>query len=558
LEHLERRDCPSCTVFQKGETLFVVGDKSDNHIAIADTREGGVAVSCDGGAPQMFAGVKQWDMKTLAGDDEITATLSAPGDSTFHFRADLGAGNDRLSISGFDPQPDPPLRRVSFDIDAGTGDDEIIAVCPSDGYFEFRADLGDGNDTSHVTFDPQPDPPAPARIGAAAAGRLQLEVHGGQGDDRMTLEIGAAGDARLRVLFDAYLYANFAGGAGDDEFTLNVSDVTLDGHFTLSTDGGAGNDSGLLEFDNVGVDCALTMNLDRGAGDDTHRWDLRDIDISRPVAVTDRGGQGADRTNLYYRWHIAPGARVDFSILGAAGDDVITTRAKSHIEAGGVFAFVADGGAGDDQITFDYYDALVEGVAHVHLRGGAGADVISNEVEDMNIAGELAVFADGGTGDDVFHEVVIPCILKGRIELAFDGGAGDDQFMLDVRRGEGDVVDGEFMLSAVGGAGNDVMQSFIDPRFLPTGRGTLVFDGEAGNDRISVEVMQDEDDTGALDIRVLGGLGDDDLRLALFGVEHLSFLAALVDGGRGHDVAHVTQNVRVVNCEKVFFLDEPR
>jgi hypothetical protein len=83
LGRLERRDCPSCTVFQKGETLFIVGDKSDNHIDIADTREGGIALSCDGGAAQIFAGVKKWDMKTLAGNGEITATFSAPGDSIF-------------------------------------------------------------------------------------------------------------------------------------------------------------------------------------------------------------------------------------------------------------------------------------------------------------------------------------------------------------------------------------------------------------------------------------------------------------------------------------------
>ena len=102
------------------------------------------------------------------------------------------------------------------------------------------------------------------------------------------------------------------------------------------------------------------------------------------------------------------------------------------------------------------------------------------------------------------------------------------------------------------------MESFIEPCFLPGGRGRLVFDDDAGDDRISVQVHQHEGDEGALDVRVLGGQGNDDLTLALFGVEHLSFLAALVDGGRGHDVAHVTRNVRVANCEEIEILDEPR
>jgi hypothetical protein len=75
---------------------------------------------------------------------------------------------------------------------------------------------------------------------------------------------------------------------------------------------------------------------------------------------------------------------------------------------------------------------------------------------------------------------------------------------------------------------------------------------------MAVQVEAEEDDTGALDVRLLGGLGDDDLMLALLGVDELSFLSALVDGGDGYDTARVTRNVRVANCEEIIFLDDTR
>ena len=50
--------------------------------------------------------------------------------------------------------------------------------------------------------------------------------------------------------------------------------------------------------------------------------------------------------------------------------------------------------------------------------------------------------------------------------------------------------------------------------------------------------------------RVLGGLGDDDLMLAILAPESV-MVDALVDGGDGFDRARVTGNVAVTNVEEV-------
>src|SRR5262245_16412034 len=100
LEHLERRDCPSCTVFQKEQTLTIVGDRLDNHIDIAAARtgDGSVRVACDGSV-RTFTGVKLIELKGQSGDDDINVNVVDPPAPILQLRADLGAGNDLLNIN---------------------------------------------------------------------------------------------------------------------------------------------------------------------------------------------------------------------------------------------------------------------------------------------------------------------------------------------------------------------------------------------------------------------------------------------------------------------------
>jgi hypothetical protein len=350
----------------------------------------------------------------LAGDDEITATFSAPGDSTFQFRADLGAGDDRLSISGFDPQPDPPLRSVGFDIRAGSCNDEIAArfACPSD-HFHFRAALGAGDDKLSISgFDPQPDPPL------------------------------ASAEFDIRA------------GAGDDEIAFDLGGAEIKGRFVISAHGGSGND----------------------------RLSLGTV---QPCFL--------------------PESELRIGFFGEAGEDLIEVSMRGAENEGGRLVLDAAGGPGND-----------------HLVLGAAE----------------------------------PCWLPGsETRIGLLGNSGDD--LIDVSLVDAEI-EGLFNLAVLGGEGNDILESFIVPCVLPAGRASFLFDGDAGADRIVARFEADYDSRGALDVRVLGGLGDDDLTLALLGVDDLALLMALVDGGREFDVGRVTRNVRVVNCEEVIFLDEPR
>lgn len=407
------------TAFQNGVTLFILGDREANRIAIADTREGGISVAFDDGESHHFTGVQRIFVETFAGDDEVTATFNNPPD-IFEFRADLGAGDDRLTISGFDPQPDPPRQTVIFDIDAGAGDDTIV--------FDF----------DHLHF----------------RGQFQVSVEGGAGNDRLSFATIIP-----CILPESELRIGLAGGAGDDQLAVRMGESSREP---------------------AEIEGNLRLDLNGGVGDDLVKLDFGHNHFSGQVLIAAHGGAGNDQMAIKIQPCILPEGELHIRFDGGAGNDQLAMRFHSPSEM----------------------HAEIDGVVRLNVHGGAGDDEIVLDMDNLNIHGAMLV---------------------------------------DMR----------------GGAGNDVMESFIIPCLLPAGRGQFLFDGGAGDDRIAARFELGEHCEGALDIRVLGGQGDDDLTLALFDAEHLTFLATLVDGGRGHDVAHVTRNVRVANCEEIFFLDDP-
>jgi len=198
------------------------------------------------------------------------------------------------------------------------------------------------------------------------------------------------------------------------------------------------------------------------------------------------------------------------------------------------------------------------GRANLQFDLGEGQDQLDFSLGEGEMGGSLFIVASGGGGNDrLGFGGVDPCFMPdSQTRIALSGDGGDDQ--IDVLLDDPEI-EGLFDLAVRGGAGNDVLNSFIVPCLRPEGWANLLFDGEAGNDRVmALLAAEDDDDTGALDVRVLGGGGDDDLTLSIADFDELSFYSALVDGGRGIDIARITENVRVVNCEKVIFIDEPR
>jgi hypothetical protein len=533
LERLETRDCPSCTVIQKGATLSILGDREANQIAIADTREGDIAVICDGGDPHRFEGVRLIDMQTRGGDDEVTVALANLASPTFMFRVDLGAGNDRLSISGFDKRPDPPIHALSFDIGAGAGDDEITANFSRDEgpeEFHLRADLGAGNDEFMMRF--QPGAGVTRTVGDP---HIQLDLLGCQGNDCIELAMDEGPEERS-FAFNADMDATLDGGAGDDEFMMNLGNVSLNGQFMMHTDGGAGDDQFMMNLGDVALKGNFMMNTGGGAGDDQFMMNVGDLKIDGQFMMHTGGGAGDDRI-------AARVGNIDGQFMmstdGGAGNDSIAARVGFDPQPDppsfrGQMNLSATGGAGDDRIAF-----LI----------GNSADTRGPAILD----GRLRLGLDGGAGNDRAMLDVANLDIHGAMLTEFQGSAGADQFLMNVAH---DVdVFGTLDVRALGGAGNDVIGAVGGPCDLPSGRSMFVFDGEAGNDRISFQVEQDEDDTGVLGVILRGGTGNDDLTLEHRGSAPDSIFAGALDGGLGHDVAHLTRNVRVANCEDLVFLD---
>jgi Ca2+-binding RTX toxin-like protein len=256
-------------------------------------------------------------------------------------------------------------------------------------------------------------------------------------------------------------------------------------------------------------------------------------------------------------------------IAAGSGDDVVTADFAASPDPD--LWFRADLGSGNDtllaRVGFDPQPdpPAFRGEMVLSALGGAGDDRLEVEMGaapesrlPLRLEGTIDIDLHGDAGNDRlgFRAIQPSYLPESETRIGLFGDAGDDR--IDVALDDPEI-EGLFELAVLGGVGDDVLDSFIIPCIRPEGRANLLFDGEAGNDRVQVLLAtEDDDDTGAFDVRVLGASGDDDLTLALMGVDELSFLSALVDGGRGFDTARVTRNVRVVNCEEVIFLDEPR
>jgi hypothetical protein len=87
-----------------------------------------------------------------------------------------------------------------------------------------------------------------------------------------------------------------------------------------------------------------------------------------------------------------------------------------------------------------------------------------------------------------------------------------------------------------------------DPDLMPTGSLDVLLAGGGGNDVISAKLRLDPASMGRVTARVLGGAGNDDLTLDIYGVGDPNELRALIDGGPGRNTAHFTPNVQVINC----------
>jgi len=454
----------------------------------------------------------------LGGDksgDTVEVTIggkTATYGHVFGIVVDTAGGNDDVSVMG----KWSALSQLSLDL--GDGDDVAICGCNSfGGDLDLRLDLGDGDDVA--AFEPDND----------FEGALQLTIDAGAGDDKVSMQCDSAHDTAV---------VSLALGAGNDTATFYENE--FDGAVQLAVDAGAGNDA--VSFTCNGMHDAAILSRTLGAGDDAAVFDENMFD--GPMRLIIDGGGGND----------------EFAFTENTCADGCDLR--------------ADLGAGDDAVT--WVGNTFDGSLQLTLDTGAGSDVVSlqcNQRDGLRDATIIAILL--GSGDDVatVHQNVTSGIVELKLDagsgndaIAIDGQVGDLRLDLDAGAGDDDVHVSlmpeimpeiapvpEFrpeMVVVRLGAGNDTADVHVGPWTDLDKPHSLLVDGGVGDDHIAVGLELPEGHTGPLDVRLLGGTGNDDLSLLVDAAKQ-DFIDGLLllDGGKGKDKAVATSNVTVVNVE---------
>jgi Ca2+-binding RTX toxin-like protein len=257
---------------------------------------------------------------------------------------------------------------------------------------------------------------------ALQAGRVQLTINAGAGDDVIT---GSQGDD---IVIGGQGTDSALLGAGNDTFIWNPGDGND------SVDGQAGNDTLLFTGSNVSENIDISANgshalLTRNVANivmDLNRMETIDVNTlggSDNVTVNDLTGTGVSKVNIDLGQQ--PGGPSDgqpdtVTINATNGNDVITLTNNNGV--------VTVSGLGAD-ITIRGFDAT----DRIVINGLAGDDVITAS----GFAG-MQVTENGGDGDDV--------LIGSPGNDVLSGGAGDDVL---IGGGGQDVLDG--------GPGNNVV-----------------------------------------------------------------------------------------------------
>jgi Ca2+-binding RTX toxin-like protein len=174
------------------------------------------------------------------------------------------------------------------------------------------------------------------------------------------------------------------------------------------------------------------------------------------------------------------------TLLGTAGDDVITTRGGADSIDGLAGNDTLIAGGGPDTVHGGEGDDLIVGLG--------GPDKLYGEAGDDEIVGHGGRDEiEGGTGDDIIYAGGAPDIV--------DGGPGDD--FINAEGGPDQVQ---------GGEGDDVIYGGGGPDTLQGGGGDDVIRGEGGPDLLDGGAGSDQLYGGGGPDQLMGGTGADILK----------------------------------------------
>lgn len=327
-ERLESRRLLSASLSLDGTTLNVVGDNLSQVLTITDLLPGNQAtVSFDANGNGILTDPGDYDAVVLGpietfnidlkgGDDDVLIEMAGfpypdyDGVSK-HFNVELGGGADsfefRADIGNLIVDS-----TVSFDIDAGAGDDfsRIVLNHVNDSLFDVQYAGGSGDDEVIFTSDDFNNSVATLEFDLGSGNDSFLEAHeegthfngsnttrvfGGAGDDDLRFSVTPnEGPYEVTELLSVELY----GGNGNDEISFVAAPFLLNdsGGLRLVGEGGNGNDTldAWIDIDAASTGGTLVALLRGGNGNDSFDIELDVDSLLVDYDATLEGGNGFD------------------------------------------------------------------------------------------------------------------------------------------------------------------------------------------------------------------------------------------------------------------------
>ncbi|HSW26448.1 MAG TPA: calcium-binding protein, partial [Burkholderiaceae bacterium] len=347
----------------------------------------------------------------------------------------LGEGNDTASFNEFSGSTSGV-----FNVDGGAGTDGVL--------------IDRSESTKNLSFTLSANATL-VNGGATLKNVEQVHLIGGSGKDKFV------GGALSDILEGNGGRDSLSGGGGDDELWINSGD---------SATGGAGNDRAFIDLSALTTDVAFTLTTGSVTINSTTRLQTIDtMDLIGTKAIDKvTGGAGGD------------------AIDGRAGNDVLDGGAGNDTLKDGEGKDTLKGGLGNDELVRTSFGTPAQDV----FQGGAGTDTLgfednsnSSVVLDLTTQSKNDGLARGLTVSqfEIYRGTGGDDELRGsKAGETLRGGGGDDR--LDGRAGNDTLQGGGGGDLLTGGGGTD---KFVFG-FAETGTGDQITDFTRGSDDLVI------------------------------------------------------------------------